>query len=435
MYKHVTSFLSPFRYLLGRTQTSKPTSRSLLLFRLENSALLSELLGKAGMGHLVVRLSMIFSRTVRPEDPVQLVAQGLFAVTLTSQTEREAMLIARRLQRQAQVPIAVAGRDVCPVLTGILIHDAGHEIADRDSLIRNARLRLDALSPEDLGLVHLYGFDGSLTQPSQPSSVGEAAESGQLVAYFQPQVSCHSGAVTGFEVLARWNHPSRGILLPGAFLGSMTESDHSALTLAMLDQGMMALKAWDGAGLDVPTISVNISNCELSDPNFATCILWELDRHDLRPSRLTIEVLESVGPITSNAEARRNLRLLAEAGCRIDLDDFGTGYASLDAIRQFGAHRIKIDRSFVVGCDIDPCQQRMILAVLALAERLGIAALAEGVETREEFGFLAQMGCDEVQGYAVARPMTLEAATEFLTQRAVRPQSDALTRFLSRDSA
>ena len=77
----------------------------------------------------------------------------------------------------------------------------------------------------------------------------------------------------------------------------------------------------------------------------------------------------------------------------------------------------------------------MILAVLALAERLGIAALAEGVETREEFGFLAQMGCDEVQGYAVARPMTLEAATEFLTQRAVRPQSDALTRFLSRDSA
>lgn len=435
MFERVSSFMSPLRHLFGRAGRCKPASRSLLLFRLENSALLTEALGKAGMGHLVVRLSMVFSRTVRPEDPVQLVAQDLFAVTLTDQNEREAMLIARRLQRQAQVSVPVAGRDVCPVLTGILIHDTGERVADRDAMIRNARLRLEGLAPEELGLVHLYGFDGTLTQPSQPSSVGEAAESGQIVAYFQPQVSCHSGAVTGFEVLARWNHPIRGILLPGAFLGSMTESDHSALTLAMLDQGLVALKAWDAAGLDVPTISVNISNCELSDPNFAPCILWELDRHELRPERLTIEVLESVGPITSNAEARRNLRLLADAGCRIDLDDFGTGYASLDAIRQFGAHRIKIDRSFVVGCDIDPAQQRMILAVLALAERLGISALAEGVETREEFGFLAQMGCDEVQGYAVARPMTREAATEYLAQRPVQATGNPLTRFLSRDSA
>ncbi|MFN3526305.1 MAG: EAL domain-containing protein, partial [Paracoccus sp. (in: a-proteobacteria)] len=157
------------------------------------------------------------------------------------------------------------------------------------------------------------------------------------------------------------------------------------------------------------------------------CLLWELDRHELRPERLVIEVLESVGPVTSNAEARQNLRTLSQAGCRIDLDDFGTGYASLDAIRQFGVQRIKIDRSFVTGCDIDPAQQRMILAILALAERLGISALAEGVETREEYAFLAQMGCDVVQGYAVARPMPLSDATAYLSRHAAdQPQFEHL---------
>lgn len=438
MFKHVSSLLSPFRSLIQRPEPASPTSRSLLLFRLENSSFLSELLGKAGMGHLLVRLSMIFSRAIRPEDPVQLVAQGLFAVVLTDRSDREAMLVARRLQRQAQVPIPVSGHDVCPVVTGILVHDEGPRLAERGALVRNARLRLEALQSEDLGLVHLFAFDDALGQSSQVSTVGEAAECGQLIAHFQPQISCHSGAVSGFELLARWNHPSRGTLLPGAFLSSMTESDHSALTLAMLDQGLRALQEWDAAGLDVPTISINISNCELSDPNFAACILWELDRHELRPHRLTIEVLESVGPITSNAEARRNLRLLAEAGCRIDLDDFGTGYASLDAIRQFGVHRIKIDRSFVTACDVDDSQQRMILAVLALAERLGISALAEGVETREELGFLAQMGCDEVQGYAIARPMPFDAATDFLRRRAAEAASSEtleIDRLLRRGTA
>jgi len=127
-----------------------------------------------------------------------------------------------------------------------------------------------------------------------------------------------------------------------------------------------------------------------------------------------VEVLESVGPVSSNSETRDNLRKLAKAGCQIDLDDFGTGYASLDAIRQFGINRIKIDRSFVTACDIDQAQQRMILAILALAEKLGIAALAEGVETAEEYSFLAQMGCDEVQGFAIGRPMPLTATLDFL---------------------
>lgn len=420
MFRQVSHFLSPLRALLGRPAPNllPDRSRSVLLLRLENTGLLSDKLGKSALSYLIVRLSMALSRSIRPDDPVQIVAPGLFAVNLHDHSDRDAVQVAQRLQQQAQAPLTVSGRKVVPVLTGVLIHAEGQDLPEAADLLCAARQHLDDLSDSGLGLIHLHGFDAALSQASRTASVCDAAGAGQLVAHFQPQLCCDTGAVTGFEILARWNHPHRGLLLPAAFFGGMTDADHSALTLAMLDQGLHALKEWDRAGWTVPTVSLNISNCELADPAFATCLLWELDRHEIPPARLVIEVLESVGPVTSSAETRRNLTVLARAGCRIDLDDFGTGYASLDAIRQFGVQRIKIDRSFVTACDIDPAQQRMILAILALADRLGIAALAEGVETREEHAFLAQMGCDEVQGFAIAPPMPLAETTAFLNLHA-----------------
>lgn len=395
-----------------------PEACSVLLLRLENLDLLGSHLGKAGLGHLLVNTSVRLSRAIRPEDPVQIVEQGVFAVTLSNRSEIEAMDIARRLQDRAQKLVPVSGMSISPVLSGVLIHAEGAKRSDLPALVRNGRFRLDDLQPENLGSIVLFDHDDGHAGPNIPASITEASAAGQIVAYFQPQISCHSGEVTGFEALARWNHPTRGMLPPGAFMSRMSDDDHKGLTRAMLRQSIDALKSWDQEGWKVPTVSVNISNCELSDPGFAAALLWELDRQDIRPERLVLEVLESVAPVTSSAEARANLSALAKAGCRLDLDDFGTGYASLDAIRQFGVHRIKIDRSFVMGCDVDASQQRMILAILALAERLGIAALGEGVESREEHAFLAQMGCDEVQGYAIARPMPLAETRDFLKSHA-----------------
>ncbi|MCF3972341.1 GGDEF domain-containing phosphodiesterase [Paracoccus salsus] len=378
---------------------------------------LSAHLGKAGFGHLLVSLSVRLNRAIRPEDPVKIPETGIFAIVLTDRSEAEAMRVAQRLQGRAQQPLAVSGLSITPVLTGVLIHAEGARQADLDETIRNARCRLAQLGVDRLGGVSLFEHDPALEGGDLPATVAEAAGTGQIVAYFQPQICCDSGRVTGFEALARWNHPTRGLLLPAAFMSRMVDADHKALTRRMIRQSIEALKFWDSQGCQVPTVSVNISNSELSDPDFANSLLWELDRQDVRPDRVVLEVLESVAPVTSGSEARQNLSLLTKAGCRVDLDDFGTGYASLDAIRQFGVNRIKIDRSFVMGCDIDPGQQRMILAILALAERLNISALAEGVETREEHGFLAQMGCDEVQGYAVARPMPLPETLQFLANQ------------------
>ena len=417
----LTGLIDLGRALWRRAGTAWPIPpaadhKSVLLLRLENLDVLARHLGKAGLNHLLVSLSVRLGRALRPEDPVQIPDPGIFAVILTGRREDQAMQVARRLLDQAGRPLAVAGQSVRPVLTGVLIHADAPERPDPGDMIDDARSRLDDAGAEMLGDVTLFAHDTRAGCGKLPATVAEAAQAGQIVAHFQPQLCCNSGRVTGFEALARWQHPTRGLLLPGTFLPRMAEADHRALTLSMLRQSMAALKAWDRAGWQVPTVSVNISNCELSDPDFATGLLWELDRQDVRPERLVLEVLENVAPVTSSAEAGQNLSRLAQAGCRLDLDDFGTGYASLNVIRQFGIHRIKIDRSFVMGCDLDAGQQRMILAILALARRLDIAVLAEGVETAAEHGFLAQIGCDEVQGYAIARPMPVEETGEFLAR-------------------
>lgn len=408
------------RRLTGRALVDA-TPTSLLLLRLENLDLLRDRLGKAGLGHLIVTLAMRLGRSVRPADPVRIVGSGLLAVSLHEPGEAEAMRIATRVHRRAQAPIAVGGMTVTPVLTGVVLH--GGVGVGLNAMIDDAAARLDQASTHGLGQVRLYGHRTKPRAAPLAPTLAEAARSGQIVAFFQPQTCCHTGHLTGFEALARWQHPAHGLLSPNAFMPKMTGNDHNALTLSMLRQSLAAIRHWDAKGWHVPTVSLNISHCELADTRFAESVLWELDRHEVPADRLVLEVLETVGPLAADSDARRNLDTLSHAGCALDLDDFGTGYAGLDAIRQFGVNRIKIDRSFVTDCASDPVQQRMILAILALAERLDLRTLAEGVETPEEHAFLAQMGCDEVQGFVVARPMPLHDADDFLTRHASHTES------------
>jgi diguanylate cyclase len=141
---------------------------------------------------------------------------------------------------------------------------------------------------------------------------------------------------------------------------------------------------------------------------------WALDRFQLAPSRLTVEVLESVVAGDGDDIIASNVARIAAFGCKVDLDDFGTGNASITAIRRFSLHRLKIDRSFVREVDQSRDQQRLVTAILSMAERLGLETLAEGVETPAEHALLAQLGCGHVQGYVVAKPMPAEELAHWL---------------------
>lgn len=248
-----------------------------------------------------------------------------------------------------------------------------------------------------------------------------ALDAGQIQAWYQPQISTSTGKISGFEALARWSHPVRGLVAPDQFLPALEEAGlMERLGQTMLYHSLTALKAWDGAGLNVPRVGVNFSQAELRDPDLVDRIRWELDRFGLAPERLCVEILESVITDSPDDMVARNVTGLGELGCCIDLDDYGTGHASIAALRRFRVSRIKIDRSFVMKSDRDPEQQRLVGAVLTMAERLGVETLAEGVETVGEHALLAQLGCDHVQGFGIARPMPFEQTLDWMARHDAR---------------
>ncbi len=268
--------------------------------------------------------------------------------------------------------------------------------------------------------IRAYSTDMGRQVISRRKTQSEAARTlqrDQIRAWFQPQVSTDTGLVTGFEALARWEHPERGILAPVQFLDVLHQTGQmSQLADLMLRQSLDAVRAWDDAGFIVPMVGVNFAGEELRSPTLVDRIQWELDRTELTADRVGIEVLESVVAGTPDDMVVRNVEAVSVLGCSIDLDDFGTGHASISSIRRLPIKRIKIDRSFVTNVDRDADQQRMIAAIVTMAERLGLDTLAEGVENPAEHAMLAQLGCSHVQGFGIARPMPFQETLKWMQQ-------------------
>ena len=369
---------------------------------------------------------------LRPGDRLYALEDGNMAVVLgpTLRLDLEAMIaIAGRLQLVVQQPMPLC-LDVAQVTCSIgFCHARLLPSPDGQAVLEAAQIAADEAGRHRPAAIRAYTSNLAGARSARDALRADfvsAVEGGQIRAHFQPQVSTDSGEVTGVEALARWHHPERGILSPAEFLPAI-EGTELMLQLGqtMIDQGLTALAAWDLAGLRVPTVAVNLSPLELRDPYLPDRLRWELDRHDLSPSRLTIEVLESVIAGGADDAIARNVARISDMGCGVDLDDFGTGNASITSIRRFALARLKIDRSFVREVDIDRGQQRIVTAILAMAEQLGLDTLAEGVETPGEHAMLAQLGCAHVQGYVLARPLPMDEVATWLSQYRDR-LSDAL---------
>lgn len=246
-----------------------------------------------------------------------------------------------------------------------------------------------------------------------------ALSNGQIRPWFQPQACTDDGMVTGFEALARWEHPEHGVLEPGAFLpGLIAAGQATRLGETVLHHALSALRGWDGAGHSVPTVSVNFSTEELRDAGLCERLKWQMDRFDLAPGRLVIELTETAIGAPQQGPVADNIRGLAGFGFGIDLDDFGTGAASILNLQRYPVQRVKIDRALLAGIEESPEQQRLVAGVLRLAESLGIDVLAEGVETQAMHTLLAQLGCRYIQGFGLARPMPYDATLSWLHEHA-----------------
>lgn len=409
---------------LCRTEGRKS---AVFLLQIDDFADLVDRHGQAAADSVMLQTVARIKSTLRNDDLIGALSDKGVAMCLSPQPMMDLELclqLAGRLASAIEDPFSVDGANVY-ASASIGFCQLGRETArtgdmqdKADPVIGCAQVALDSALTVAPSAIRAYARDmkAKLCLSAQSSkTVVDALENGEIIPWFQPQISTDTGQITGFECLARWIDPQHGAISPADFLTQLEEANKlGRLMEVILYHALTAIKAWDQAGVDVQHIGVNFSSAELSDPNLVDQVSWELDRFELSADRLAVEILETVVAQGPDDVITRNIRGLADLGCRIDLDDFGTGHASLASIRRFGVGRIKIDRSFVMKADRDPEQQRMIRAILTMAERLDIETLAEGVETVGEHALLAQLGCTHVQGFGIGRPMPFEQTLDWI---------------------
>jgi len=377
--------------------------------------------GHAAAGHVIAHSISRLQSALRSRDKVFHIRDGRFAIAVAPVRRLDmdvALQVSERLQRAVEEPISLDATTIyvsasCGMaLSSQIDGTVGRDLANAAGLaLRDARRYAPSA-------IRAYSPDMHLPEPNTPgieNEVTDALEAGQIVPWFQPQISTDTGHITGFEALARWIHPERGLISPAEFLPTLERASKlERLGEVILYQALRALAAWDNEGLNIPKVGVNFSPEELRNPRLVEKIKWELDRFELTPDRLMVEILETVVATSPDDTITRNINALANLGCSVDLDDFGTGHASISSIRRFAIERLKIDRSFVMKVDVDSEQQRMVSAILMMAERLGLDTLAEGVETAGEHAMLAQLGCNHVQGFGISRPLPFDKTADWV---------------------
>jgi diguanylate cyclase (GGDEF)-like protein len=243
------------------------------------------------------------------------------------------------------------------------------------------------------------------------SALREAAEQGQLRLHYQPKIDLASNEIVGVEGLAYWDHPTRGLLPPGAFIpiaertGAIRHITGAVLTIAVEQ-----LQAWPDKTLSV---AVNLTAIDLLDNEFPQRLSDLLDKHGVDPSRLCIELTES----TVMADPERSGKILERIGAtgvRVSIDDFGTGHSSLAYLKNLPVHEMKIDRSFISDLTVSLHDRMIATAAIQLGHSLGLTIVAEGVETPDVHNALRGLGCDVAQGYLYARPLPPDELETFL---------------------
>lgn len=385
--------------------------------------------GPAAGDTIVQRMGERLSGIMRDGDSIGQIGDARFAVCTSPVRQLSLELciqLAGRLQTAAEEPFSIDGTviytDVC---IGFCQHSRAPD-KKASEWLEAACIALRSAQANGASSIRAYSdqmHQERKTRRALNEDVVAALDSGEITPWFQPQLCTDTGRITGFEALARWTHPVRGVIPPAEFLPAVEAANLlERLAEVMMYHSFRALKQWDAAGAEVPQVGVNFTGSDLSNPRLLEKVKWDLDRFELTPDRLAIEVLETVVASAPDDMTTRNINALGDLGCRIDLDDFGTGNASIASIRRFSVSRIKIDRSFVMKADRDPEQQRMISAILTMAERLQVETLAEGVETVGEHVLLAQLGCHHVQGFGIARPMPFDQTLDWINSHNAKLQ-------------
>ena len=332
--------------------------------------------------------------------------------------------IAERLVSRMGQPFQAEGLQL-HISASIGIARSDFDCPSVDALMRAADIAMYAA--KNGGRNRHAWFDRSMERDLQARNALElglrsAIPNGEIVPYFEQQIDLVTGRITGFEVLARWEHPTRGLIGPSHFITVAEETGMIAeLSLSIMRQAMLAAKDWD-SGL---TLSINVSPYQLRDPWLAQKIIKVLTETGYPASRLEIEITES-SLFDNLALAQSIVGSLKNQGIRLALDDFGTGYSSLAHLLALPFDRIKIDMSFVRSMIDSTDSAAIVNAILRLGESLNLPVTAEGIEVAEVQQRLVALGCAKGQGYLYGRPANVGSTRRLLAeQRLLAAQSVA----------
>ncbi|MBT8443892.1 MAG: diguanylate cyclase [Gammaproteobacteria bacterium] len=325
--------------------------------------------------------------------------------------------IVRRIFSSLEKPLRVDDNDIyvtCSIGIGVFPGDAN----DSETLIGNARIARQH-ARDKLGR-NSYAFyasdmnDHSMGQMKLEADLRRAIENNEFILHYQPKLDVSSGEVVSMEALVRWHHPEMGMVPPDSFIPLAEQTGLiNPIGQWVLKEACEQTRRWMEAGIGPRCVAVNLSAVQLRTANVTRRILSTIANAGLRTHHIELEITETA--LMQDIEASSNsLRELHSRGLHLAVDDFGTGYSSLSYLKRFSVDTLKIDRSFVRDIVTNPDDRTVVSAIIAMAHRLGIRVVAEGVETEAQLGYLSTLNCDQVQGYFIARPMAAKDAGDWL---------------------
>ncbi len=397
---------------LARTQRHGGRT-ALLYIDLDGFKTVNDSLGHPVGDELLVEMARRLGGRIRRGDTLGRLGGDEFLVIAESLNDpQEAALLAQDLLDAVARVVTLAGGHQVYVTASIgisLFPDDG--CSDATAMMRDADAAL--YRAKEQGRNRLCFFTHDLNRQAVARldievALSHALDRGELRLHYQPKVGAASGRVMGAEALLRWQRG--GDLVPPGLFVPIAEQSSLILEIGawVLDQACAQLARWRADGLAMPRIAVNVAARQFSAGDLDRVVGQALRRHGVPAACLELEVTESM-LIDRPGEGIAMLRRLKDLGVKLSLDDFGTGYSSLAYLRQFPIDALKIDKSFVDHIGIGPDGSAIVDAVISLAHRLGLAVVAEGVETPAQLAHLREQGCDELQGYGLARPMPADA--------------------------
>ena len=402
----------------------------LLLIDLDDFKDVNDTKGHGVGDELLVAVADRLRAVLRPDDLAARLGGDEFAVVITDLAgAAEADGLARRIDSAFREPFELAEATLSTTASiGVALTEACHSA---EELLRNADLALYAAKGDGKRRWRHYDpglHDQALERAALREHLDRAIAEGSVVLHYQPIVEIGDGRLIGFEALARWPHPVRGMIGPEVFI-PLAEETGQILPLGrlLLSQAVADAAGWNrtragaeqrAGSLGVPPlhVAVNVSLRQFRDQDFADETTALLEAAGLGPDLLVLELTESDLMKHHDEQARRTLAVLKEQGVRIAIDDFGTGYSSLSYLRDLPIEILKIDKSFIADIATSAEQAALVEGIIRIADGLGLSVVAEGVETQEQWDLLGGCDCDFGQGYLFSPPISPDAVMALLAR-------------------